>query len=402
MPSYSSSFKKDIVAQLMSGEKTLEQLQQEHHISRTTLFRWQAQYRSLLKAAPMSDLNDQEIKHHGLISSQVEHNHELFKIWSPADHYEHKLCYHHGAPSEATLPKDKIDPSTDDNVELASTHNEPSDHETTTHSGEGYYKEYKLLELLQAAFKAQMSLWHGPKCQDLERYFGFDISTLREFYEQICQEGLVCGSRYSQLAHQLVAAQEQLKAQEQKIALLETKEQIYRFYLENFRRQSALYKLDFNSLNEGLKQDFLSLITKLNNSGMTIQEATDMMGINMRTYYRWVKQTSHHEKPEHELLSDEPTKYNHPNELSALCDDQHLKDINPNVLQDCATKNEYKFISSDELELIKEILQLDEYSSLKVRDCYNKLKDEQLLTMSLSTFYRTVNKIKSQHDPSKS
>ncbi len=388
--------------------------------------------------------------------------------------------------------------------------------EQLRHFYELVLQEFKLSELLQAAIKAQMSLWHGPKCDEITRYYGISMEQLRHFYELVLQEGLVSGSLYGQMQHQLVAAQEQLANYEQKIKVLEAKEQLYRFYLDAFKKQSALslygqmqhqlvaaqeqlanyeqkikvleakeqlyrfyldafkkqsalykldfnslndalkqdflsliqqlrasgmttqeaadmlginmrtyyrwYKLDFNSLNDALKQDFLSLIQQLRASGMTTQEAADMLGINMRTYYRWLKQVSPEGSDTNSLslgdstdsreiasnstgtlhsevasLSEQPSscqqaasEHNNINQPTPLVDPNKTTGSDK-VLHVDKERPEYKFISTDEIELIKEIVLLPEYQGLNVRDCYHKLKDEQLLTMSLSTFYRTIN-----------
>ena len=247
---------------------------------------------------------------------KVEHNHEIIKIYCKADNYEHKLSYAQALVNQPkSQPQHEQHPPLEHQAEQAKLapqgqqapleqHNKqeqqhlaapaltapaPQPQEPTKKTQLiGFYREFKLSELLQAAIKAQMSLWHGPKCDEITRYYGISMEQLRHFYELVLQEGLVSGSLYSQMQHQLVAAQEQLANYEQKIKVLEAKEQLYRFYLDAFKKQSALYKLDFNSLNDALKQDFLSLIQQLRASGMTTQEAADMLGINMRTYYRWL------------------------------------------------------------------------------------------------------------------
>ena len=462
MPSYSASIKKLVLEQLLTNRLTLEQVQQEYSISRTTLFRWLAQYRSTLNQvndtltpSALSDFahansdaisNDQQFYGH----SKVEHNHEIIKIYCKADNYEHKLSYAQALVNQPkSQPQHEQHPPLEHQAEQANLasqgqqapleqHNKqeqlhlaasaltapaPQTQEPTKENEPiGFYREFKLSELLQAAIKAQMSLWHGPKCDEITRYYGISMEQLRHFYELVLQEGLVSGSLYGQMQHQLVAAQEQLANYEQKIKVLEAKEQLYRFYLDAFKKQSALYKLDFNSLNDALKQDFLSLIQQLRASGMTTQEAADMLGINMRTYYRWLKQVS----PEgsdtnslslddstdsHEIasnstgtlhsevasLSEQPSscqqaasEHNNINQPTPLVDPNKTTGSDK-VLHVDKERPEYKFISTDEIELIKEIVLLPEYQGLNVRDCYHKLKDEQLLTMSLSTFYRTIN-----------
>ncbi len=106
--------KKLVLEQLLTNRLTLEQVQQEYSISRTTLFRWLAQYRSTLNQvndtltpSALSDFahansaaisNDQQFYGH----SKVEHNHEIIKIYCKADNYEHKLSY---AQALANQPK---------------------------------------------------------------------------------------------------------------------------------------------------------------------------------------------------------------------------------------------------------------------------------------------------------
>lgn len=468
MASYSASTKKLVLEQLLTNRLTLEQVQQEYSISRTTLFRWLAQYRSTLNQvndtltpSALSDFahansaaisNDQQFYGH----SKVEHNHEIIKIYCKADNYEHKLSYAQALanqsqphpeheyeleheqhpPLKQQAEQAKLAPQSQQ-APLEQQHMQEQQHSaapaltapapqtqepTKENELPGFYREFKLSELLQAAIKAQMSLWHGPKCEEITRYYGISMEQLRHFYELVLQEGLVSGSLYGQMQHQLVAAQEQLANYEQKIKVLEAKEQLYRFYLDAFKKQSALYKLDFNSLNDALKQDFLSLIQQLKASGMTTQEAADMLGINMRTYYRWLKQVSPEGSHTNSLsledstdsreiasnsagtsrsevasLSEQPysckqaasehNNINHPTPLVA----PNKTTASDKVLHVDKERPEYKFISTDEIELIKEIVLLPEYQGLNVRDCYHKLKDEQLLTMSLSTFYRTIN-----------
>lgn len=451
--------KKLVLEQLLTNRLTLEQVQQEYSISRTTLFRWLAQYRSTLNKvndtltpSALSDFahanstainNDQQFYGH----SKVEHNHEIIKIYCKVDNYEHKLSYAQALANQTQpQPQHEQLPTLEQQSEQAKlAHQEQQallDQQEQQHSAApaltapasqtqeptkenelpGFYREFKLSELLQAAIKAQMSLWHGPKCDEITRYYGISMEQLRHFYELVLQEGLVSGSLYGQMQHQLVAAQEQLANYEQKIKVLEAKEQLYRFYLDAFKKQSALYKLDFNSLNDALKQDFLSLIQQLRASGMTTQEAADMLGINMRTYYRWLKQVSHEDSHTNSLSLEDSTDSHEiasnsartlGSEVASLSEqlssceqaasehnniNQPTPLVAPNkttasdkVLHVDKERPEYKFISTDEIELVKEIVLLPEYQGLNVRDCYHKLKDEQLLTMSLSTFYRTIN-----------
>lgn len=355
MASYSASIKKLVLEQLLTNRLTLEQVQQEYSISRTTLFRWLAQYRSTLNQvndtltpSALSDFaqansaalsSDQQFYGH----SKVEHNHEIIKIYCQADNYEHKLSYaqalanqsqpqtqpqheQHDQPAQQAEPAKPALQGQQAQLDQQEQHEQQNKQEqqhcaapaltapapqtqepTKENELIGFYREFKLSELLQAAIKAQMSLWHGPKCDEITRYYGISMEQLRHFYELVLQEGLVSGSLYGQMQHQLVAAQEQLANYEQKIKVLEAKEQLYRFYLDAFKKQSALYKLDFNSLNNALKQDFLSLIQQLRANGMTTKEAADMLGINMRTYYRWLKQVSPEGSPTNSLRLEDST-----------------------------------------------------------------------------------------------
>lgn len=506
MASYSADFKKLVIEQLIHGSKSIDNLMQEHKISRHTLYNWKAQYLAKINAlneslepsniassfsetkdndnGALNSTEQQDLKLFGFHHSKVEGNNEIIKLWCLNDHYEHKTTF-----GKSSLQTNAQDPNLDSNTsnqndlsyptyidehgispdscqDIEPTHQQGTSQEQAPDqnsisgvgagdinpscsfkdmtngniegkdpNSDGYYREFTLAELFQSAVKAQVSLWHGPKCDDLCRFYGISIEQLRSFYHLVQQEGLVSGSLYNQMQHQVIDLQEQLKAKERKIQALEAKENLYRFYLDAFKKQSSLYKLDFNTLNEEMKSDFLKLINDLRLSGMTTQEAAELIGINMRTYYRWVKASNQAKDSSSDRIKDNqnctatnsnlelPTSNEQEpssNQVTALINDNNQAPINKlgeeqalandhdisskyssddgkdspieNPLKATSTRPDYKFISDDEFDLIKELLLLDEYQGLKVRDCYEKLKNDNLITMSLSTFYRMVNK----------
>lgn len=306
MPTYSPSLKQQIVQQLLNKSSTIDQLSKRYGISRNTLFRWKAQsVKAIAQNSPK------------LTARTLKNGQEFVSI---------------KGNSEAT-PDCSL----------------------------------SLISLLQNAFKAQQSLWQGHKCEELAASLGINIEQLRDVYEQIHQDGgVVSSAQYRALEQQLLASQEQLSLATQRIKILEAKEQIYLFYLEAFRKQSVHYKLDFNTLNDQLKGDFLSLIASLQREGMNLKEAADLIGINIRTYYRWLKQV-----PESTI----------PNQSN-----------NQQALHAAQERAAYKFIPHDELELLQELLILPEYQGMPIKQCYEKLKVDNLITMSQGSFYRFLNK----------
>lgn len=376
MPTYSLEQKQQILEQLISRHSTIEQLMERYGISRNTLFRWQAQYRlsaqklngSASLTIPASKTNTQSTSpsywHSSIVNSQ-----EMLHFTSP------KASAPQLSEQESTSTKAKAaTPETQSQIATATA----ASKEQALSPEPPTELIVSLLQVIESALSAKASLWHGAKCDQLCCNLGMDVEQLRALYESIRTQGIVSSSRYSLLEQQVLQAQTQIAQLEHKIAILEAKEQLYQFYLAQFKRQSVLYKLDFASLNDQLKQEFLKLIENLQNSGMSTQEAAELIGINVRTYYRWLKNATDAQSSSLQL----------PKIASSLPTDE----LHSSPLQASLRRSNYKLISADEIELLKELLFLPEYHGLNIRDCYSKLQQENLITMSLGSFYRHINK----------
>ena len=232
---------------------------------------------------------------------------------------------------------------------------------------------------------------------------------MRAAWDAIESEGVVSSGRYQRQRHQLFETASALEISDGDLEYANNHIELLKKTIEVLKEKFGICESEGMRISEGTRLRIIATIQHFHRSGLSITRICELMGLNVRSYYRWLKAATEEDCAaslsrasqnatarasgsqgrgiDEAAAADGTAPSEHDLQGSAPCDSSDEPAIRPARIRRLTME-----VSSTVLELLNS----QEFAESSLLSTYRTLREDGRINISQRSFYNIVHRLKKQ------
>ncbi|MCK0534713.1 MULTISPECIES: hypothetical protein [unclassified Anaerobiospirillum] len=266
-----------------------------------------------------------------------------------------------------------------------------------------------LVKFISMASLAAHYDWSDEHTAKTAARLNCSAAQMRAAWEAIESEGVVSSGRYQRQRHQLFETASALEISDGDLEYANNHIELLKKTIEVLKEKFGICESESMRISEGTRLRIIATIQHFHRSGLSITRICELMGLNVRSYYRWLKSATEEDSAaslsrasqnatamasgsqgrgiDDAAAADGTAPSEQDLQGSASCDSSYEPAIRPARIRRLTTE-----VSSTVLELLNS----QEFAESSLLSTYRTLREDGRINISQRSFYNIVHRLKKQ------